>query len=934
MKAKGWELVDLLKSMGMSVVAANELRSTSDKLDHLSFIQEIIENYRKKKQDYDKKKLDENNVVYVNLFKNRNLMDLIEARSLDFGKLTLATELYQSSEFKEFIDANLNGIEIKKKQEDQEEKKRIVNDLKSGNLKVYTIVSENLKKYNDNEEAITKAISLDKQFNEEHLERHVDSKERVFYVIANNNSHWRTIKCILRPPDQGITEIDIFIIDPLGITAKIKDYPKLSSDEISEYQQISQKLPEGYKLGRYSYATTNQQRGDERGAKSTCGLRSVFNVGFIEGVFGEISQLKDLHSISPKETELREVCHNITQLKKFEMSTSTKKRIQSWISSSEGDRILDSTESNGDDKGLTNETQKVDGPQAIYLEEENGFDASYHQHNISHVYLINSSVLQNLVDVLQTQGKYDENERDNRVQVKGIYGNDSVFINQELALKLLSTNDYNDDVKANNEGTHAVVSYQGFHFKRDRLGVPLAVGMENAMYGLFQILFGEGISPSLLLRFDNVKIYKEIEKLPDTAQRARDNERLKTYIESHPEHKHLFRMTQTNFTLAAAQTVKGRNLKEFLEQVEQGKASYNDLDRESFGRHIIFSILTTPTDGKAENFMVSEAGYIIGIDNDESLGLSLIKNLSVHNRLTTHQVGVKNILYCLPLMKEEISEQLRAQIDLINPECIILDWLVHLAQQQERYKGLGVEDTNELVTQILFHKGTIAEIVYKLRKMKVILKQNKNISYQHLFEEILVVEGKYYDRMAKEYPDPFECYAKSNIREIEYCVEEVLDMKTRLRNGTRLFKVLREANQTEQKKDSTIKQEVLLLIRSTRFGLCTPEVIYQIIERIGQLYKLIQGEELVAELMETKYLKLVVQKPFSEKTWEMFLDLKIDLANLKDKKLSLVQGIFLTDSNEENIFLKIKGMEKLGYPLESEDEDEVSILEIAMEKKI
>ena len=32
----GGELVDLLKSMGMSVVAANELRSTSDKLDHLT----------------------------------------------------------------------------------------------------------------------------------------------------------------------------------------------------------------------------------------------------------------------------------------------------------------------------------------------------------------------------------------------------------------------------------------------------------------------------------------------------------------------------------------------------------------------------------------------------------------------------------------------------------------------------------------------------------------------------------------------------------------------------------------------------------------------------------------------------------------------------------------------------------------------------------
>ncbi|MBP9777521.1 MAG: hypothetical protein KBD36_06770, partial [Alphaproteobacteria bacterium] len=75
------------------------------------------------------------------------------------------------------------------------------------------------------------------------------------------------------------------------------------------------------------------------------------------------------------------------------------------------------------------------------------------------------------------------------------------LIQQSIAYQLVSRTLFNKVDKQNKEGTHAVRSFEGMHFKvydyDSELG--LCPGKELAMYHLYQLLIGEGVAPSTLV---------------------------------------------------------------------------------------------------------------------------------------------------------------------------------------------------------------------------------------------------------------------------------------------------------------------------------------------------------------------------------------------------------------------------------------------------
>lgn len=75
------------------------------------------------------------------------------------------------------------------------------------------------------------------------------------------------------------------------------------------------------------------------------------------------------------------------------------------------------------------------------------------------------------------------------------------LIQQSVAYQLVSRTLFNKVDKHNKEGTHAVRSFEGMHFKVYDYDTELGLcpGKELAMYHLYQLLIGEGVAPSTLI---------------------------------------------------------------------------------------------------------------------------------------------------------------------------------------------------------------------------------------------------------------------------------------------------------------------------------------------------------------------------------------------------------------------------------------------------
>lgn len=180
--------------------------------------------------------------------------------------------------------------------------------------------------------------------------------------------------------------------------------------------------------------------------------------------------------------------------------------------------------------------------------------------------------------------------------------------------------------KKQHKANHLVRSRDGFHFKLNNESVPLQPGMEFAVYSLYSALFPDLglINSSCLLMFQPLTAAEKI--------------------------------------VQASPTVGGESLEEFIKSVQQGKASFLELDENSVSAHICCSILANPSDGKPGNFMVEKRGqkkFIVGIDNDMAFA-SPIEQVKCGSDAQLHHVGVKNTIYFLrSLMERPIAQGIR-----------------------------------------------------------------------------------------------------------------------------------------------------------------------------------------------------------------------------------------------------------------------------------
>ncbi len=359
-------------------------------------------------------------------------------------------------------------------------------------------------------------------------------------------------------------------------------------------------------------------------------------------------------------------------------------------------------------------------------------------------------------------------------------------ISQDNALDILSRNAQGGADRANEAGNHPVKPKGNVHFKCDHSQYRLTPGKEMALYLFYSTLFPRLslLAPSCLLAVSNVLAFE-----PTVPHR-----------------------------IQASRTVHGMGLKDFLELVADGHESVEKIDLASFSAFIVGSILTNPSDYKADNLMLefrNNAYFLMGIDNDMALGHSILQIQSKHFDYLQHFIGVKNVLYFIQeYMNKPLADEVREQIVNLSTSQFLHDWLNKLSQKNKDYEDLKArgllsqEDFSGLVLPMTLLSGSMASMISKLELMKELLK-NKNVTHHQLLHELQPLIARYY-RAAFE---------KTKDTELAYrtiyngpAIEQVLDMKLRLKkDGLMTFQALRQIKASSQGPHKSIAEALIEL---------------------------------------------------------------------------------------------------------------------------
>lgn len=127
--------------------------------------------------------------------------------------------------------------------------------------------------------------------------------------------------------------------------------------------------------------------------------------------------------------------------------------------------------------------------------------------------------------------------------------------------------------------------------------------------------------------------------------------------------------------------------------MEDAPKLFERIDMHSYSSMFVLSLLTCPSDGKADNYMVQlerENGdgnvtslRIVGIDNDKAFEPPVRTN-----KQGQIYPGLKSIILCLPNAAQPVDPQFRASLLALSPEMIVLQWLAELHEQNQRYARL------------------------------------------------------------------------------------------------------------------------------------------------------------------------------------------------------------------------------------------------------
>ncbi|MBA3814155.1 MAG: hypothetical protein H0X26_06665 [Alphaproteobacteria bacterium] len=360
----------------------------------------------------------------------------------------------------------------------------------------------------------------------------------------------------------------------------------------------------------------------------------------------------------------------------------------------------------------------------------------------------------------------------------------SYRISQEMALSLLSKDKYGLFLKENASGSHAVKRQGRLHFKGNTTSTGLPVGMESAAYWLMQTLFGEGLAPTALLTLNEVEM-----RTPQEGTQARSayglaqatNISSNEFFKNYPQHQRAFTVENPHHVLQASLNVEGISLEDFMKGCERGEYNYQDLDLNSFSQHIFMSLLTNPSDGTPGNFMVrTDLGpsrgkpySIVGIDNDMAFDPPIILTKAGKN-IFKPSLEVKNVLYCLPLMKEPLASETRYRILQSSPELILLRWLSRLQNQAALYYALKettyVKDNQtipylqthtyakELHLPLLLPSGLIHTLLEDFTKVQNKIRSRRALTHDQLFSFLQPLAHRFYDALKTQYDTPLSSY--------------------------------------------------------------------------------------------------------------------------------------------------------------------------------
>lgn len=337
-------------------------------------------------------------------------------------------------------------------------------------------------------------------------------------------------------------------------------------------------------------------------------------------------------------------------------------------------------------------------------------------------------------------------------------------IDSSLSYQINSINEYNISQRENDAGNHAVCCLgqpgRRVHFKNNNCHTDLSPAMESAMYGFYTLIAPNLVTPSFFMRIEGLAINRPNRQ--DTMNEwnavEQGTKTLTAFRNDHADKQaDLFITKPQNFILQGSRTAEGMRFDQFLEQVKQGQASYDAINRESFSYHILLSLLFNPSDYKADNLFLSPEGYIEGIDNDGCLADPIVY---IGTKKREYHVGVKNILYLLPLMEETIHENVIKTFKSLNVPLTFLRWISFLESQDKRYQptfdpqGLerGIEDEDSFPVRLV--PGTMTALYDALRDLQKILWDSWGMTHQQLLMRFQPLVKEAYQAYLKRDPDP------------------------------------------------------------------------------------------------------------------------------------------------------------------------------------
>ncbi|WP_194848191.1 putative nucleotidyltransferase substrate binding domain-containing protein [Candidatus Neptunochlamydia vexilliferae] len=267
-------------------------------------------------------------------------------------------------------------------------------------------------------------------------------------------------------------------------------------------------------------------------------------------------------------------------------------------------------------------------------------------------------------------------------------------------------------IKKGYQAAHNVYRFkQGrydFHFKQK----PHHPMLEYAIYSLTARLSGDGPPPTELVSF----------KLPG----------------------------QKPYPVLISQTVPGTNFNEVLKKKLYFKVE--NLDKQHLTWNLLLAILTLPSDGRADNYILTKERKLIPIDSDMSFAIPILGSAFTKFRLGP-TINFSSILFCID-PKFTLDPKVIDEFCNLEPDFILKSWIKDLTAKEQAYlklfppkeeQRLYTEDkTKEKVftPRLLIRSGKFVNLCAQFTRLQEALRKNPEITANQLLSHLLTLRGK------------------------------------------------------------------------------------------------------------------------------------------------------------------------------------------------